>query len=108
MVGVVLWTEASRHVNYSVSTITGRPASNLYNESNTKNKFIFKCWSCHAFNVLHQLQSALCFAIFAGEVVAYFWYLSYKMSLKSLTNIFCLLPSFFTRHISKHLRYFGL
>ena len=31
----------------------------------------FKCWSCHASNVVHQLSSfcTLCFAIFADEVV---------------------------------------
>jgi len=48
---------------------TGHRASTLYNESNTQKKFTFKCWSCHAFNNLHQLSSfcALCFAIFADE-----------------------------------------
>jgi len=52
-------------------TNTEHRASSLYNESNAQNKFTFKCWSCHIFNVLHQLSSffALCFAIFADEVV---------------------------------------
>ena len=52
-------------------TNTGHRAVSLYNESNAQNKFTFKCWSCHAFNVVHQLSSfcALCFAIFADEVV---------------------------------------
>jgi len=50
---------------------TWHRAASLYNESNAQNKFTFKCWSCHAFNVVHQLSSfwALCFAIFADEVV---------------------------------------
>ena len=52
-------------------TNTGHRAVGLYNESNAQNKFTFKCWSCHAFNIEHQLSSfwALCFAIFADEVV---------------------------------------
>ena len=52
-------------------TNTEPPSSNLYNESNAENKFAFKCWSCHASNVVHQLPSfcALHFAIFADEVV---------------------------------------
>ena len=52
-------------------TNTGHRAVGFYNESNAQNKFTFKCWSCHAFNVVHQLSSfcALCFAIFADEVV---------------------------------------
>jgi len=52
-------------------TNTGHRESSLYNESNAQNKVKFKCWSCHALNVVHQLPSfcALCFAIFADEVV---------------------------------------
>ena len=52
-------------------TNTGHRAVSLYNESNAQNKFTFKCWSYHAFNVVQQLPSfcALCFAIFADEVV---------------------------------------
>jgi len=52
-------------------TNTGHRAVSLYNESNAQNKLTFKCRSCHAFNVVHQLSSfaALCFAIFADEVV---------------------------------------
>jgi len=52
-------------------TNTGHPAVSLYNEFNAQNKFTFKCWSCPAFNVVHQLSCfcALCFAIFADEVV---------------------------------------
>ena len=52
-------------------TNTGHRAVGLYNESNAQNKFSFKCWSCHAFNIVHQLSSfcALCFAIFADEVI---------------------------------------
>ena len=72
MVAVIFCTETSRHVNYSVSNQYLRHrAVSLYNGSNARNKFTFKCWSCHAFNVVHQLPSfwALCFAIFADEVV---------------------------------------
>jgi len=52
-------------------TNTEHRAVSFYNESNAQNKFTFKCWSHHAFNVVHQLSSfcALCFAIFADEVV---------------------------------------
>jgi len=52
-------------------TNTGHRASSLYNESNAQNKFTFKFWSCHAFNIVHQLSSfcALWFAVFADEVV---------------------------------------
>jgi len=52
-------------------TNTGHRAVSLCNESNAQNKFTFKCWSCHAFNVVHQHSSfcTLCFAIFADEVV---------------------------------------
>ena len=52
-------------------TKTSHRAESLYNESNAQNKFTFKCWSCHAFNVVHQLSRfcALCCAIFADEVV---------------------------------------
>ena len=70
MVAVMFCTETS-HVNYSVSNQHWTSSRSLYNESNAQNKFTFKCWSCHAFNVVHQLSSffALCFAIFADEVV---------------------------------------
>ena len=52
-------------------TNTGHWTVGLYNESNAQNKFAFKCCSCHAFNVVHQLSSfcAPCFAIFADEDV---------------------------------------
>ena len=52
-------------------TNTGHRAVTLYNESNAQNQFTFKCWSCHAFNIVHQLSSfcALCFAILVDEVV---------------------------------------
>jgi len=58
-------------------TNTGHRASSLCNESNAQNKFRFKCWSCHAFNVVHQLPSfcALCFAIFADEVILLIFFL---------------------------------
>ena len=102
-------------------TNTGHRASSLYNESNAQNKFTFKCWSCHAFNVVHQLSSffrtLLCnfrctpafeffahFALQFSPMKLYFWCLA-NIFLKSLTNIFCLLPSFFTWNILKHLRY---
>ena len=83
-------------------TNTGHRALSCYNASNKQNKFAFNCWSCHAFNVLHQLQSfsALCFAIFADEVVLFVFVLQ--------TNIFCFLLFFFTWNILKHLRYFVL
>jgi len=50
-------------------TNTGHRASSFYNESNAQNKFTFKRWSCHAFNVVHQPSSfcALRCAIFADE-----------------------------------------
>jgi len=50
---------------------TGHRASSLCNESNTQNKFTFKCWSYDSFNVLHQFLGfcALCFETFADEVV---------------------------------------
>ena len=49
---------------------TGHRSVSLYNESNAQNKFTFKCWSCHVFNVVRQLLRfcALCFAIFADDV----------------------------------------
>ena len=52
-------------------TKTGHRAVSLYNESNEQYKCTFKCWSCHAFNVVHQHSCfcAHCFAIFAYEVV---------------------------------------
>ena len=60
-----------KHLAMLLKTNTGHWASSLYNASNAQNKFTFKFWSCHAFNVVHQLSSfwALCFAIFADEVV---------------------------------------
>jgi len=70
MVPVIFCTETSCHVNYNVSNQHGTSNSNPYNESNAQNKFIFKCWSCHASDVVHQLASfceLLCF-----------WYLSCK------------------------------
>jgi len=71
MVAVSFCTETSRYVNYNVSNQHWTSSSNLYNESNAQNKFTFKCCSFHASNVVHQLASfcALCFAIFADEVV---------------------------------------
>ena len=71
MVALIFCTETSRHVNYNVSNQHWTSSSNLYNESNAQKKFTFKCWSCHASNVVHQLSSfcALFFAIFADEVV---------------------------------------
>ena len=73
MVAAIFCTEASCHVNYnySVSNQHWTSRSNLYNESNAQNKVTLKCWSCHAFNVVHQLSSfcVLCFAIFADGVV---------------------------------------
>jgi len=71
MVAVIFCTETTRYVNYSVSNQNWTSSSNLYNESNAQNKFAFKCWSFHASNVVHQLPSfcALCFEIFADEVV---------------------------------------
>jgi len=74
-------------------TNTGHQAVSFNNESNAQNKFTLKCWSCHAFNIVHLLSSfcALCFAIFADEVVRF---CLANIFLKSLANIFCLLPSF--------------
>jgi len=58
-------------------TNTEHRAVSLYNESNAQNKFTFKCCSCHAFNIVHQLYSfcALCFAIFADEVALFIFVL---------------------------------
>ena len=66
-----------KHLVMSITvyqTNTEHRAVRFYNESNAQNKLAFKCWSCHAFNVLHQLSRffALCFAIFADEVGLYF------------------------------------
>ena len=71
MVAAIFCTETSHYVNYNVSNQHWTSSSNLHNESNAQNKFAFKCWSFQAFNVLHQLPSffALCFAIFADELV---------------------------------------
>jgi len=71
MVAVIFCIETSRYINYNVSNQHWTSSSNLYNESNAQNKFAFKCWSCHASDVVHQLPSfvALCFAFFADEVV---------------------------------------
>ena len=44
------------------------------------------------------------FALQSSPMKLYFWCLA-NVFLKSLTNIFCLLPSFFTWNILKHLRY---
>jgi len=44
------------------------------------------------------------FALQFSPMKMYFWCLA-NISLKLLTNIFCLLPSFFTWNILKHLRY---
>ena len=50
-------------------TNTGHRAASLYTESNAQNKVTIKCWSCHVFNIAHQLSSfcALVFAIFSDE-----------------------------------------
>ena len=88
-------------------TNTGHQAVSIYNESNAQNKFTFKCWSCHAFDVVHQLSSfcALCFAIFADEVVHLIFVLqTFYWNLSPI----CLFPSFFTWNILKHLLYFVL
>jgi len=71
-------------------TNTGHRAVSLYNESNAQKKFTIKCWTCHAFNFVHQLSSfcALCFAIFADEGVLLIFFLQ-TFFLKSLTNVFC-------------------
>jgi len=97
-------------LNTVYQTNTAHRAGSLYNESNAQNKFTFECWSCHAFNVVHQLSSfcALCFAIFADEVVFLIFVLQTFSWNHSPCHIFCLLPSFFTWYISKHMRYFVL
>jgi len=38
-------------------TNTGHRAVSFYHESNAQNKFTFKCWSCHASNIVQQLSS---------------------------------------------------
>ena len=74
-------------------TNTGHQAVSFNNESNAQNIFTLKCWSCHAFDIVHQLSSffALCFTIFTDEDVRF---CLANIFVKSLTNIFCLLPSF--------------
>jgi len=71
MVAAILCNETSSYVNYNVSNQHWTSSSNLYNEANAQNNFAFKCWSFQASNVVHQLPSffALCFAIFADELV---------------------------------------
>jgi len=78
-------------------TNIGHGAESLYNESNVQNKFTFKCWACHAFKrcapTFRFLRTSLCnlrrwsctFDICLANIF-----------LNSLTNVFCLLPSFFT------------
>ena len=50
-------------------TNTGHRAVGLYNEFNAQNKFTFKCWSCHAFNVVHQVSSFAHFALQSADEV---------------------------------------
>ena len=90
-------------------TNTGHRASSLCNEYNMHNKFTFKYWCCHAFNVLHQLPSfcALFFAIFADEVVLLIFVLQTFSWNHSPIYYVCPHP-FFTCNISKYLRYFVL
>ena len=106
-------------------TNTGHRAVSLNNESNAQNKFTFKCWSCHAFNVVHQLFGfcSLCFAIFADEIGLVIFVLQtfswnhspiyFVCSLLSSLQPFLsrtghLVATFFTWNISKHLRHFVL
>ena len=106
-------------------TNTGHRAVSLNNESNAQNKFTFKCWSCHVFDVVHQLPSfcALCFAIFADEVGLVTFVLQTLSWNHSPIYFVCsplssfqpflsrtghLLAIFFTWNISKHLRHFVL
>jgi len=65
-------------------------------------------WSCHAFNVLHQLPSfcALCFAIIADEFVLLIFVL--QTFSWNHSPIYFLLPSFFAWNNLKYLRYFML
>jgi len=91
--------------------------------SNAQNKVTFKCWSCHAFNVVHQLSSfcAIYFEICTDEVVLLIFVLqtfSWNHSpiyfvcspLSSLQSFLYrtghLVPTYFTWNILKHLRYF--
>ena len=64
-------------------TNTGHRAVSFYNESNAQNKFTFKCRSCHAFKWSCTFEICLL-----------------NIFLKSLTNTFCLLPSFFASTVS--------
>jgi len=57
---------------------TGHRSASFYNESNAQNKVTFKCWSCHAFNVVQQLQVFAHFALESSPMKLYFWYLSCK------------------------------
>ena len=81
-------------------TDTEHRAVSLYNESNAQNKFTFKYWSCHAFNVVHQLSgfSPFCFAIFADEVLLLI--LSCK-HFPEITHQYILIAPFFL-----HLKHF--
>ena len=59
-------------------TTIGHRAVRLYNESKMQNKFTFKCWSCHAFNVVHQLSSFCALCLQSSLMKLYFWYFSCK------------------------------
>jgi len=92
----------------------------LYNESNAQNKFAFKCSSFHASNIVHQLSGfcALCFAIFADEVVLLIFVLqtfSWNHSpIYSLCSPLSSLETFWSicvtlcckRYIARHRTYF--
>jgi len=98
-------TETSRHVNYSVivyQTNTGHRVVSLYNESYPM------CRTNLHWNVEVAMLSTLCINF---QVFAYFicnirrWSCTFDICLaniflKSLTDMFCLLPSFLTSTLS--------
>ena len=100
MVGVIFCTETSRHVNYSVSNQHWTSSRKLLQWIKcAQNKFTLKYWSCHIFNVVHQLSSfcALCFAIFADAAVL----LIFVLQTFSWNHS----PIYFVSHLFPHLKH---
>jgi len=104
MVVVIFCTETSRHVNYSVLIIVHiehqASSSNPMHRTNLHSNIevVMLLTLCTNFQVFAHI------ALQSSPMKLYFWCLA-NIFLKSLTNIFCLFPSFFTWNILKHLRY---
>jgi len=71
MVAVIFCTETSLMLIIMYQTNTEHPAVTFTMNPMRKTNLLSNVWSFHACNVVHQLSSfcALCFAIFADEVV---------------------------------------